>query len=209
MSHIAPLTKSDIAGYTHGYDDLPRFSSYLTQIESIATLGGNNVLEIGKGNGTVSSLLRLRGHQVTTLDFDDRLEPDIVGDVRAIPCSDDSYDIVTCCEVLEHLPFDDFATALREMHRVTRKHAVLSIPYSCLRFESIFRLQDRFVGLRARIPCFFIRPRKSSEHFWEMGRHGYSKRRVRHNITGSGFHIIREISPPPQPLALFLFIGEV
>jgi len=43
---------------------------------------------------------------------------DVVGFVESLPIDDDSFDIVLCTQVLEHV--DDPAAAVREMHRVTK-----------------------------------------------------------------------------------------
>jgi SAM-dependent methyltransferase len=43
---------------------------------------------------------------------------DIVGPVESLPVEDDSFDIVLCTQVLEHV--DDPATAVHELHRVTK-----------------------------------------------------------------------------------------
>lgn len=55
------------------------------------------------------------------------------GDVTSLPFADHSFDVVMCCEVLEHL--DDPAAALRELRRVARRALVLSVPH-----EPWFRL---------------------------------------------------------------------
>lgn len=41
-----------------------------------------------------------------------------VGDIQAIDCADSSFDLVVCCETIEHVP--DPRTALRELARVLR-----------------------------------------------------------------------------------------
>jgi len=46
---------------------------------------------------------------------------DLVGTVEALPVDDDSFDIVLCTQVLEHV--DDPAVAVRELHRVTKPGA--------------------------------------------------------------------------------------
>jgi SAM-dependent methyltransferase len=43
---------------------------------------------------------------------------DLVGAVESLPIEDDSFDIVLCTQVLEHV--DDPAAAVRELHRVTK-----------------------------------------------------------------------------------------
>ncbi len=51
----------------------------------------------------------------------------LVGDIYDIPFEDDSFDVVGSFEVLEHL--HDAPRALKELARVTRTVAVLSVPH--------------------------------------------------------------------------------
>lgn len=52
-----------------------------------------------------------------------------IGDVANIHFGDNSFDCVTCLEVIEHLPVDVFDTALKELARVADKYLVISVPY--------------------------------------------------------------------------------
>ena len=80
------------------------------------------------GNGFVAWFLQNAGLEVTTMDIDPDLKPTIVGSVVDIPLPDDSFDLVMCCQLLEHLPYDNFVPALLQLHRVAKKHVVLSLP---------------------------------------------------------------------------------
>src|SRR5690606_18639469 len=51
----------------------------------------------------------------------------LVGDIYNIPFDDDSFDVVGCFEVLEHL--HDAPRALAELARVARKSVVMSVPH--------------------------------------------------------------------------------
>lgn len=51
---------------------------------------------IGIGNGFVSRYLRDRGVNVTTLDIDKDLKPDVVGAVLDIPFPKASFQVVMC-----------------------------------------------------------------------------------------------------------------
>jgi SAM-dependent methyltransferase len=113
--------------YEHGYDTLERFQSYWHQLHEASRLGGR-LVEIGVGNGAVSSVLRSRGLEVVTVDIDRDLGPDVVADVRSLPFEDGSFDGVLACEVLEHVPWTDLPKALGEFQRVARRWAVVSIP---------------------------------------------------------------------------------
>ena len=114
--------------YATNYDNKEQFFSYWHQIDEILSLNAEEVLEIGKGNGFVSNYLLGRGKKLFTLDINKGLIPDVVGTVREMPFCSETFDVVACYEVLEHLPYDFFCDALKELYRVSRSHVILSLP---------------------------------------------------------------------------------
>jgi SAM-dependent methyltransferase len=57
-----------------------------------------------------------------------------VGDARALPFPDQSFDSAVACEVLEHLPAGDGPRLIAELRRVARKCFVVTTPtFPCLR----------------------------------------------------------------------------
>ena len=186
------------------YADLERFISYFYQVDLIAECmrdSRDRVLEIGVGNGTVSDYLRKAGVALTTCDFDRRLNPDHVADVRTLPFVDNSFDIVTAFEVLEHIPFEDFEGALRELHRVSRRRVILSLPYRSTSFELVLKFpyvrtifRRLYLGIFLRIPLIFRRAGPHSQHHWEMDLARFPLRRIR-AILRRYFTVIREVRP--------------
>jgi hypothetical protein len=51
------------------------------------------------------------------------------GDVTRLNYIDDEFDLVLCCEVLEHIPTYLLSTACKELARVTRGDLVVGVPY--------------------------------------------------------------------------------
>src|SRR4051812_42493359 len=90
------------------YDTKLRYYSYVEQIWETLKLNPKTIVEIGVGNGFLSGILRTHDVELTTVDFDPELKPDIVAGVESIPLPDNSMDVCLCFEVLEHLPFDRF-----------------------------------------------------------------------------------------------------
>lgn len=86
------------------------------------------MLEIGIENGFVSKYLKERKLDIITLDIDKRLNPDVVGNILNIPFADESFDVVVCYELLEHLPYDNFYKAISEIFRVCNSYTLLSLP---------------------------------------------------------------------------------
>lgn len=52
----------------------------------------------------------------------------IVGDIRALPYGNKSFDTVVLSECLEHIPWEDVPTALGEAVRVARRKVLVTIP---------------------------------------------------------------------------------
>ena len=116
--------------WTREYNTKERTCSFWHQVDEVLSLGARDALEVGPGSGIVTEWLRRAGVQVTTLDMEARLAPDLVGSVTDIPAEDGSFDAVLCGQVLEHLRFEDAERALRELARVARIGAVVSVPDS-------------------------------------------------------------------------------
>lgn len=182
--------KKDMQGFRRLSYDIPvRFMSYWTQINEICDLRPENVLEIGIGNGFVAKYIEDRGLNVTTMDFNKNLCPDICASVLDIPLESDSFDVVVCCEVLEHLPYTDFLKALAEIQRVTRRHVVISLP-DARRFFALRIGVYHFKKFQTDIDIWVI-DKIDKDHEWEINQPGYTKKRISSDIEKAGFKIIK------------------
>ncbi len=190
--NLVPGKEHYAAAYVHG----GRLFSYAHQMDAVLEHEPKAVLEVGPGPGMVTAALRAIDIQVTTMDIQPELKPDVVASVTDLPFEDDSFDVSMCCQVLEHLPFDQFVPALTELARVSRKAVVISLP-DC----------SPFFNVRVRVPKLFfyegqwycpkhtpearkVRKLERAGHYWEIG---YSETRlgeVRKNID-SVLHISR------------------
>lgn len=183
------------------YDDLSRFISYFYQTDLATDLEPKNILEIGKGNGFFSDYMKKLGFAVTTCDFDKNLNPDVIADVRQMPLVDNSYEVVTAFEILEHLPFEDFPKALAELKRVSSKHAIISLPYKSTGFEWLLKFpgvrtlfKKPFLDFFLRLPLKFGGIQISGQHYWEIDLWKTPLRKVRAEIE-KHFRIIKEVRP--------------
>ncbi|MBA3315945.1 MAG: class I SAM-dependent methyltransferase [Planctomycetota bacterium] len=105
------------------------------------------VLEVGCGEGELASRLVRRGSRperfvACDLDLsrvkDDPLITYQCASAYALPYKDGEFDLVVCCEVLEHL--DDPAAAIHEIARVSKKAALISVPWEPVwRFANVAR----------------------------------------------------------------------
>jgi len=198
-SHYAPAT----------YDHKARWLSYWYQIRAVLEDKPKTVLEAGLGRGLVTRYLRDQGVVVTTLDIDPSLKPDVVGSITAIPLPDNSVDCALAAEVLEHIPFSEVPTALRELRRVARSRVVISVPDSRHTLLSV----DFKIPLLPRLAAFFKTPSREDhvfdgQHYWEMGKRGYSYERIAETIVGAGLVIKKHFVPADCPTKHFFILEK-
>jgi len=178
----------------HQYDYQERWVSYWHQIDEVLKLEPKTVLEVGSGNKTVANYLKKQGLAVKTLDGDKDLNPDFVANVIKMPLADNSFDVVLCAEVLEHLPFEDFEKALLELKRVSKKYLVLSLPHFGPPIKISFKIPFiKEVKIAFKI-SYHPKHQFHGEHYWEIGKKGYSSRKIR-NIIKRYFRIKKEFIP--------------
>jgi 2-polyprenyl-3-methyl-5-hydroxy-6-metoxy-1,4-benzoquinol methylase len=104
----------------------------------VAATGAESVLDVGCGEGfTIERLLAVDGRlPMQGLDYDlpallraKESHPDVffqMGDIRRLPYRRESFDLVLCLEVLEHLV--EPSAALDELKRVSGRHCLISVP---------------------------------------------------------------------------------
>jgi SAM-dependent methyltransferase len=113
---------------SRAYNSKPRIASFWHQVDEVLEAGARTALEIGPGSGFVTRWLRSTGVEVTTLDMDPAVQADAQGSVTELPFPTDEFDAAMCCQVLEHLPFEEVPQALAELGRVARATVVISVP---------------------------------------------------------------------------------
>ena len=110
-----------------------------------AASGATEILETAAGTGIVSRKLRdalpphagmivtdLNPPMLAVAEGKFREEENATfqpADALDLPFDDNAFDNVLCMEVLEHLEKIDFAKALHELRRVTRKRLMITVPY--------------------------------------------------------------------------------
>ena len=111
------------------------YKAFITEIKKLRP---EKILDVGCGEGFALQRLNQKkiGKKLTGIDFLDtaieigkRERPYLdlsQGNIYDIPFKDNSFDLVICSEVLEHI--DDPEKGLRELIRVSSKHIVLSVP---------------------------------------------------------------------------------
>lgn len=192
------------------YDSKERFISYWHQINEIIKLNPKKVLEIGVGNGFVSKYLKERKLNIVTLDIDSRLNPDVVGSVLNMPFKDNSFDVVACYEVLEHLPYENFNRALSEIFRVSNSYAILSLP-DVGRVCRLYVQIPKVGAFKRLIPLPRIKSqihKFDGEHYWEIGKEGYPLSKIIRDIQKVGFKIEKTYRIFENPYHRFFIVRK-
>lgn len=211
MTTVSPQKAQNLY-LTKEYNHKPRWYSYYHQYQNIFNQNPKSVLEIGTGGGITASILRANNVAVTTLDTDKNTNPDIVGDVLALPFKDGSFDMTVAFEILEHLPFSSFSSALKEMGRVSKKNIIISLPDHS---KSLLRLTFKLPFIKeknwqVRIPA--INNKKywaPCGHFWEMGNIDYPYRKVASEIEKSGLKIVSSYVPNESAGTRFFILKKL
>ena len=106
----------------------------LTDLMRIVPRGHSSLLDAGARDGRMSELLAPFFKTVTALDLE---KPDICtenvtavqGDVTHLDFPDNSFDVVLCTEVLEHIPPESLRKACSEISRAAGHCVVIGVPY--------------------------------------------------------------------------------
>jgi len=120
-------------------------------LDALSDLPGGTLLDVGSGALGMVDFLDAERWQVTALDesFGDYgawVRPPateatrVVGDVRALPFEDRSFDVVVALDLLEHVPHADRGRALGELGRVARRRVIVAAPAGAEALEADRRL---------------------------------------------------------------------
>lgn len=170
-----------------------------------------DILEVGSGSGGITEFLE---HPVTgvdtaferTADRGTRHLTPVEASATALPFEDESFDVVLCCETVEHLPREAREPAFSEMFRVLRPggRMVVTFPADETARELDTWLNDAY------------RARKGNDHPWavEHLEHGVPQTPeiaalVRRVVGDAGtVQIRKQASARPWKLHMALFSVE-
>ena len=187
--------------FKSGYLTEERWISYVRQVSSVADIKPRSVIEVGVGPGAMGWMIEATfpGCRYVGVDITRELNPCVCASVVNLPFAARSFDVAFCCQVLEHLPYENFIEALSELRRVARSRVVISLPD----VSPFFYLRARIPGMRRLLPRLWygfsirspFRPHHSFEdhgqHHWEIGKRGYSLGRILTDIRPVGWRRVR------------------
>lgn len=102
---------------------LPRTRRLWQTIEN--NIQGKEVLHFSPSKSMSSKIRDANPKRYITTDYEDEFEADEKYDIQDIDVADNSFDIVICYHVLEHIPND--RKAMKELYRVLRPNGVCYI----------------------------------------------------------------------------------
>ncbi|MDR2424893.1 MAG: hypothetical protein LBD59_09260 [Prevotellaceae bacterium] len=166
------------------YVDIARWISYWHQITETMALNSENVLIVGIGDGITGKILSMQGIKVSTFDFDEKLQPDFVGNITEIDevLQGNHFDVLLCCQLLEHLPYDFFEPVLQKMKCVA-DNVIISLPHSPRNYYisiGLPLLGRKKINIDIQRHCSTFK--FDGEHYWEIGWKGYSKQKIKKSI---------------------------
>lgn len=128
---------------THRHDLLKK---YISQgAKTILDVGGSSYVRYGNKwvkslgapgkswNVTYFSNPQTKRRKILTLnverDYNRNRRPDIYYDGLHIPFKDNSFDVVTCVDVFEHMPREDRRQVLSEIVRIAKRRVLVTFPF--------------------------------------------------------------------------------
>lgn len=95
-----------------------------------------SIADIGCGNGIFLGYLSKHSSikELVGVDFSEKAMEGLegkkmVGDITKIPLGNNSYDLTSALEVLEHLDIKEYEVAKEELARVSKKYILISVPF--------------------------------------------------------------------------------
>lgn len=191
------------------YVNEKRWNSYWHQIDEVIQLKAKSLLIIGSADNIVRKILSEYLSDIRTVDIDPELYPDYlisVSDLDSV-CVD-KFEVILCCQVLEHLPFDLFEKSILQLSQVCSGFCILSLPQMYYRFRMSLYIQThelyyQYIYNRKNIDYKF-----NGEHYWEIGVENCSLKEIE-IIIKKYFNIERTYVVKNNPYHRFFVLKKI
>lgn len=213
--------------------------SYYLQCKTITDLPNvEKILEIGPGGGITQTLLKSIGYNYATMDTQPLINPDILSNFIDFKPDgyEETFDLVAAFQMLEHVPYEQFAPQAQKMAAMSKRYVFISLPYYCWTFRLEITLpipqwirsilSKRWFNFLRRPHTFSISrpywnapPRKYRQaffeefplaiHHWEIGRDGVSREKVIQKLKSVNLSVIKAFHSKVHPYHYFILSEKV
>ncbi len=182
--------------------DFLNWYRYFHLFKDLLKLAPKSVLEVGAGEGTLKRITSPVIPEHKVLDINTRLNPDYLGDVRvALPELKERFDCAIAADVLEHIPFGDLGTAVKNLASYCRDggHLLITIPHRRSHFlwmtpnqiPHVFTVPTGFLSLGGFYRRFIKRKIWiDPHHCWEIGDGHVTRKDVNAVFEREGLKIV-------------------
>lgn len=131
-------------------------------ISSLVNKDIGSILDVGCGNGLfINHILKNKSNfqSLSKMSAVDRSKAalshidanidKIQASIDSLPYEDNSYDVVTCLEVIEHLPLEVYKKAISEIYRISKSTIIISVPYKDDIRNSLVECENCFTRFNA------------------------------------------------------------
>ena len=190
------------------YMDEFRWISTYYQIKEIETLKPSTIMEVGIGSGIFGNLIKFMGYKYTSVDFDENLNPDVIASVLDLPFDENTFDVSSSFQVLEHLEYGSFIPVLKELRRVSKRNVIISLPDT--RKVWMYNIYIPKLGnfeFNVPRPQFSTPKHKfDGEHYWEISKKNYPLSRIIQDIENVGFKVLNTYKVQKNPFHRFFIL---
>ena len=167
---------------------------YYEIIKSVLKYDSRHILDLGTGSGFLTKALMAKAESLILMDYNDNLEPDIVGDIREYqPVLERRFDTVIASEILEHVKLHEVRNVMDNIYQylIPRGKVIITVPHKnpfisiCTVLNTDFPLYIIIPRIRKKVPVEKI----DKYHCWEIG-YGAKTKEVEAIFKSSGFTIL-------------------
>lgn len=158
MEMACPGYYEQPALWSRDFASIPAQNERIEKTVQAIPADARSVLDVGCGNGFflgyLASKKACRFDKLVGIDPSNEARrhasvKTVEGSAIHLPFDSESFDLVTCLEVLEHVPYPDYDKAISELERVSRRYVLITVPNN----QNLFALLVRC----PKCHCFFNR----------------------------------------------------